>query len=56
MGFHGLGKAAMDAMGFIFNRYPTSQAGRRGFDPRLPALWIKGLTPALDIPFPNELQ
>jgi hypothetical protein len=34
--FYGLGKATMDAMLFTFNRYPISQAGRRGFDPRLP--------------------
>ena len=26
----------MDAMLFIFNGSPISQAGRRGFDPRLP--------------------
>ena len=26
----------MDAMRFVFNREPISQAGRRGFDPRLP--------------------
>jgi hypothetical protein len=28
----------MDAMRFIFNRNPIPQAGRRGFDPRLPLL------------------
>jgi len=38
--FYGLGKATMDAMDFIFNRYPISQAGRRGFDPRLPLVEI----------------
>jgi len=26
----------MDAMCFVFNRDTISQAGRRGFDPRLP--------------------
>jgi hypothetical protein len=36
--FYGLGKGTMDAMRFIFNRDPISQAGRRRFDPRLPLL------------------
>jgi hypothetical protein len=36
---------AMDAMLFIFNRRPISQAGRRGFDPRLPLFVINVLQP-----------
>ena len=36
MDFYGLGKITMDGMRFVFNREPISQAGRRGFDPRLP--------------------
>ena len=31
-------------MRFIFNRDPISQAGRRGFDPRLPLLDLKFYT------------
>jgi len=32
---YGFGKGTMDVMRFVFNRDPISQAGRRGFDPRL---------------------
>jgi hypothetical protein len=33
---HGSAFAAMDALSCIFKRGGDSQAGRRGFDPRLP--------------------